>query len=421
MPKKIILIFILIILLLAGGIYYFFFYQSSPLSLIDTEETKTTGFSPINRASITTPRNTPISATSTDRSPNTFAQQTKLPALRHLSTTPIGGFMASSTASSTVVRFVDRGVGHIYESSSITDEIRKISNTTIPRVYESYWNKNLNTAVFRYMKDETDTISNFYAEIRPIKTSTSTFVTSNEINSEVKGKFISQDIKEMAVSPKKDRIFTLGVENGRGIGYVSGFDESKKTKIIDTPITQVSVEWPEENTVAITTKPSGVSSGYLYFLDIKKTSLKKILGGIIGLSTKVSPDAKKILFSSSNSRGFATNLYNTKDNSNQEMVFRTLADKCVWSRIRPNEIYCSVPVEIPKGVYPDDWYKGTVSFTDQIWHLDTTTGEVHLLANLLKISDELIDAIDLTLDPKENFLYFVNKRDLTLWSLDLND
>jgi len=53
--------------------------------------------------------------------------------------------------------------------------------------------------------------------------------------------------------------------------------------------------------------------------------------------------------------------------------------------------------------------------------LDTTTGEVHLLANLLNLADELIDATNLSLDPNENFLYFVNKRDLTLWSLDLNN
>src|SRR3989344_803076 len=418
MTKKIIFIFMLIILL-AGGVYYFFFYQSKPMSLTDTAEAPPTGFSPINRSSVATPKNTTPSATSTPRQ-NTVTEQARIPALRHLSTIPVGGFMASSTASSTVVRYVDRGVGHVYESSSIENEIKKISNTTIPRIYESYWNKNLNTAIFRYMKDETDTIANFYAEIRPIKTSTSTLETINEVNSEIKGKFISSDIKEIAVSPKKDRVFTFNIENGRGIGYISGFDESKKTKIIDIPITQVNIEWPEENTLAITTKSSGVSSGYLYLIDIKKPSLKKILGGITGLNAKVSHDAKKILFSSSNSKGFAMSIYNIKDSSTQEMVFRTTADKCVWSKIRPNELYCSIPVEFPAGMYPDDWYKGVISFADQIWQLDTTTGEVHLMANLLKISDELIDAVDLTLDPKEDYLFFVNKRDLTLWSLDLN-
>jgi hypothetical protein len=113
-------------------------------------------------------------------------------------------------------------------------------------------------------------------------------------------------------------------------------------------------------------------------------------------------------------------ILNTKDGVSQEVIFKTLSDKCIWSNLRKNEIYCAVPTEIPNAMYPDDWYRGNVSFVDQIWHLDTNTGEVHLLANLLTLSSKLIDATDLTLDPKEDNLYFINKRDLTLWALDLN-
>jgi hypothetical protein len=253
-----------------------------------------------------------------------------------------------------------------------------------------------------------------------VKTSTTTSASPDFIPNEIRGKFLSADIKEIAVSPKRDRIFTYNIENSRGIGYISGFDESKKTKVLDIPLTQVTVDWPEENTIVISTKPSGVSSGFVYLFDIKKSSLTKVLGGVTGVVAKVSPDAKKILFSSTKPTGIATSLYSLKDNSTQDVVFRTLADKCTWSRLRPAEVYCAVPAKFDSGVYPDDWYKGAVSFVDQVWHLDTTTGEVHLLANLLTLSNSLIDATNLTLDPKENFLYFVNKRDLTLWSLDLN-
>jgi hypothetical protein len=43
-----------------------------------------------------------------------------------------------------------------------------------------------------------------------------------------------------------------------------------------------------------------------------------------------------------------------------------------------------------------------------------------MLANPLVVSDVMIDAINLKLDPKENNLYFINKYDLSLWVLDLN-
>ncbi len=148
--------------------------------------------------------------------------------------------------------------------------------------------------------------------------------------------------------------------------------------------------------------------------------MKSVLGGIKGLTGKMSRDTNKLIYSYKVQNTFGTSLLNLKDNSSQETIFRTLSEKCVWSTLRKNELYCAVPTEIPDAVYPDDWYKGKVSFTDQIWYLDTNTGEVHLVANLIKLSNQLIDATNLMLDPKENTLYFINKRDLNLWALDLN-
>jgi hypothetical protein len=132
---------------------------------------------------------------------------TSLPKLRHLSATPIGGFMATTTASSTIARYIDRGSGHIFEASSLTGDLPEISNTTIPKVYESFWNKNASAAVLRYTKDGTEDITNLYAEIRPVKTNASS--TEATLPFEVKGKILSSSIKEIAVSPKGDRIFTF--------------------------------------------------------------------------------------------------------------------------------------------------------------------------------------------------------------------
>ncbi len=419
MSKKSISILAIILLLITGGIYYWFFYLNTQTVDVAVEPLKPVVFNPLNRQG-TPPQNTDRPKTTVKEEVTDTTTPTKIPLLRHLSESPIGGYMASSTASSTIVRYVDRGVGHIFESLSTNQNIDKISNTTIPRVYESVWNRNLSTTILRYMKDTSDVVVNFYAEIRKTSATTATDAVTVTTPYEIKGRFLSPAIKEIAVSPKADRIFTLNIENGVGVGYISNFDESKKIKIFDTPLTQVALQWPEENTLSITTKASGVSAGTLYFSDVKKGGLKKIIGGIMGLTTKTSMDARKVLFSLGGGR-VKTAIYNTKDYTTQEVVFKTLADKCVWSKIHIDSLYCAVPTEIPSGLYPDDWYKGTVSFVDQIWYLDSVTGEVRLLANLLNLSNDLIDATDLSLDPKENFLYFINKKDLTLWSLDLSN
>ncbi|NDB60926.1 hypothetical protein EB001_21145 [bacterium] len=337
-----------------------------------------------------------------------------MPKLRQISSAPVAGYIASSTASSSVVRFVDRGTGHVYEANNISESITKISNTTLPKIYEAYSNKNGTNFLFRYLKNDSDIVSNFYAELR--KTGTST----TETPFEIKGKFLSPDIKQVVVSPTGDKVFTWNIESGDGVGYISSFDEKTKIKVSNIPFTQVNIDWPENNTLIVSTKPSAIASSYVYSIDTKNGVYKSLISGIKGLSAKVSHDGLNILNSFKNNDSVITSILNIKNGSSQEVIFRTLADKCIWSNIKKDDVFCAVPTEIPDAVYPDDWYMGKVSFIDQIWHLNTTTGEVRLLANLLQLSNKAIDATDLSLDPKENTLYFINKEDLNLWALDLN-
>jgi hypothetical protein len=412
------LIFIILILLLGVAAYYWFFMRPAPA--VEEPTNEPVSFNPINRPG--TPQK-PGTTTSSSTTPTGISTRpnveipTKLPRLRQLSSTPVGGFTASTTASSTIVRYIDRGVGHVYEAKSDTGSIVKISNTTIPRVYESYWDKKARAFVARYVKDDAESVVNFSAELRPLSASSTS---GDGIRYEVKGRFLAPTIQEIAVSPKADRIFTFVVENGRGTGYFSGFDESKKTKIFEIPFTQVYIDWPLESTATIGTRPSGGSTGYFYQIGEKGGLLKKILGGIYGLSAKMSADGKKVIYSSARGQNLSTFIYNIADGSTQEAIFKTLADKCVWSKKYPSDVYCAVPTEFPRGTYPDDWYRGAMSFVDQIWRLDTLSGDVELVANLFNQSQSLIDATNLMLDSKENFLIFTNKKDLTLWSLELN-
>ncbi len=416
---KKILIILIILIIITAGIAFWLFTADTPTetNTDDTEPTLVQRFNPFNRSTVKTDEPIIKKATTT-KEEVPVENIVEMPILRRISQEPVAGYMASSTVDSTIVRYIDRGTGHIYEAKSDRESVEKISNTTIARVYEGYWNKNLDATILRYIKEGTDIVTNLYGKI---EVSTNTGSTTDRTPYQTKGRIISSSIKEVAVSPKGDRIFTFNLEDGTGIGYVSGFDESKKTKIWNTPITQVNISWPEENTLMATTKSSGYSYGYSYFIDIKTGMVKKMLGQIIGLSAKASPDAKNILFSAgSNAKNISSFIYNVKNNSSQSIIFKTLADKCVWSKLRVNEIYCAVPVEFPEGVYPDDWYKGNISFIDKIWYLNTDTGEVHLLADLLTLSKSLIDVTDIGLDTKEDFLYFINKNDLNLWSLDLN-
>lgn len=412
----------MIIVLMLSGAYYWYAVLMNPGVEKPNPQVSTnpiSGFSPLSNSNNNqggTGQQTNL-ATSTQQASSTEEVSIgyREPKLRQLSVTPIAGMaISSSTIDTTTVRYIDRGTGYVYEADNTSDTVIKLSNTTIPHIYEAYGNKWAKAFLIRYIKDQTDNISNFYAEIRPTGTSTS------QTPFELKGKFLSTDIRQVAVSPAGDKVFTWNVENGSGVGYVSSFDENTKVRVVTSPITQVTLDWPEINTAVLSTKASGVSSGYIYIVDLKTGVMKSVLGGLRGLTGKVSRDLSKVVYSTKTNANFSTSILNLKDGVTKAVIFKTLAEKCVWSNVRKNEAYCAVPTEIPTALYPDDWYKGSVSFIDQIWHINADSGEVHLMGDLLRESDELIDATNLVLDPNDDHLYFTNKRDLTLWVLDLN-
>jgi hypothetical protein len=360
-----------------------------------------------------------------------------LPTLRLLSNTPVGGYGASTTASTTIVRWVDRGRGNIYEAREDSLEAATISNTIVPKIFSSLWNKNLTAFIGSSLLDNSSPATTLYAELRARilpKTATSTATSSKNVTQapgtsivvdslqtpyELKGRNLPSDITTYAVSPKKDKVFFLANENGYGVGYTATFDGQSVTQIFSTPVTQANAEWPEDNTIAITTKGSASQNGYLYFVDPKKGVWNKILGPISGLSTRVSHDAKYVVASGSYTNSITTSIYAVSTGQNLDAVIHTLADKCVWGNFNKNMLYCAVPSQPTNGAYPDDWYKGTISMVDKIWQVNATSGEIHLVTSIVDQSDRVIDAFNLGLDPKDEYLFFMNKNDLSLWSFDL--
>jgi hypothetical protein len=94
-----------------------------------------------------------------------------------------------------------------------------------------------------------------------------------------------------------------------------------------------------------------------------------------------------------------------------------LAEKCVWSSLNKYVAYCAVPSNVPIGNYPDDWYQGNVSFVDNIYKIDLSLPSMQLLYSLP--TDQNIDATSPSLDQKENYIFFTNKNDYSLWGLKI--
>ena len=201
------------------------------------------------------------------------------------------------------------------------------------------------------------------------------------------------------------------------VGIIMNLADGKKTQIFNAEFTEWNSFWGSNKTVTLTTKPSGNVPGHMYALDTDKKTFTNILGNINGLTTQMSPDGKLVLVGNS---ALSLYVYRTDSKVYEQLGIETLPEKCVWNKTS-TDIYCAVPAFINNALYPDDWYRGEVSFSYHIWKINIATGNAEILADpLLVPGGEDIDGIKLALDASESYLFFVNKKDSYLWELELS-
>lgn len=441
---------IIIISLVLGGLFGFYFYLNHKAGGTLTGPSAGTskggffGFGSNNSdtKNIPPPPTPSNTSTTTIVVKNTIPQP--IPALRHLTKAPVAGMsfinkdiFATSTetvivpakgaastttaivrinakliGSSEVMRWIDRATGNIYETSSTTLVTTRISNTTIPKVYEAYFvgtkGKNI---LLRTLLDQTDVIETQYGTLQdatPTSTEQAIILSSLPLN-----------MVQTALSPDSSQLFSILPTNIRGI--VSKPDGTSRVNIFDSPFHEWLVTWPTAQNILLTTKPSATADGFAYVLNAKNRAVSKILGGKKGLTTLMSPDGASVLLSESAAGSVDLQLLDVKTGLIKDLFIRTLPEKCVWSKVEKSTVFCGVPQDLSYANYPDVWYQGLISLSDNLWKINTNTGESRQILQPLSIIDTPIDMVNPTLNNKEDYIMFENKSDLSLWSYKIFD
>jgi hypothetical protein len=343
---------------------------------------------------------------------NQNSNEQKRVKLSKISDTPVAGFIVFEKGSSTIVRYVEKGNGHIQEVNTASLEKKRVSNTTIPQIHEAIFSDKGEQVLLRYLKEGSDSIQTFSGKISPKATSTDEGI--------LIGAFLDEDIKQIAVSPDKLKIFTLSNYGGSSIGTISLFDGTKKSQIFQSSFTEWLPQWVTTDLISLNTKPSSSVFGFDYSITTKNSSLTKILGEKYGLTTLTSPDGNRVLFSENTEYGLPLSVLIKKTKVSYSFGLATLSEKCAWYQ-NNIDVYCAVPESTPRTAdgYPDSWYQGLVNFSDTIWKIDTESGATDQLINLRETSREPIDATLMQINQNGDTLVFVNKTDNSLWLLSL--
>lgn len=323
---------------------------------------------------------------------------------------PSGKAGGGLTEFTPALRYVNKTTGNVYQTFADKIDERIFSSTTIPKVYEAYFGNKGETVIMRYLKEGDQTIQTFVGAL-PKEDLGSDSVVANKLS----GSFLPENISNVSVSPDTLKMFYLFNIENNAVGIVFSAQDNAKTQIFDSSFTEWLSFWANTKTITVTTKPSANVPGYMYAINPDRKDFNKILGGINGLTTLTSPDGKMVLYGNNN---MSLYIFNTDTRESSLLGIKTLPEKCVWAPTN-DIVYCAVPKFISQGQYPDSWYQGEVSFSDEIWKVDIFSGNTTMLLDPVSISGEDIDAIKLALDENQNYLFFVNKKDSYLWKLEI--
>jgi len=398
--KKIVTLISILFVIVVGGIIGGYFYLTN---------TKTTTTSPSGVRSLSGDQSNNNVVIVDNKASSTPGQ---LPRLRQITQTPVAGYDFIDQGKGYVVWYVDRGNGNVFQTATNTLEITKITNTTIPKVYEAFIGKGGSNIILRLLGDNSETVQTFIGSLKN-QTSTSSEAQTKSLT----GIFLADDIKMLSLSPNKDSLFGITSSN-QGIGNFYSFS-GKSSNVFSHPIKNWVSQWVNTNTMAMTSAPSAKTQNISFLLNTKTGSLTKTLGPKNGLVVSSSPDALHLLFSENKANTLVFGVVDIKTNSETQLPNETIPDKCVWSKQNPALVYCGFPKTIPSGLYPDYWYQGKVFFDDTIGSFDTKTSRFTTNTDLKNESGVSIDATNLMLSKDSKYLLFTNKRDLTLWMLEL--
>lgn len=308
------------------------------------------------------------------------------------------------TADKKGVIYYSRSNGSVWQSDFDGSNLTQVSDVVLDNLVKILWSPDKNR-VISIFQDALENISKYFYSYETGK--------ALPLNKYISYIAWAPDSTKIAYQYQNE--FTdennISIANPDGSGY---------SVILKTRMKDLIVEWPKGTETFLREKPSGLVQSSLYSLNSLTRAFTKIISDIYGFSVKWSPDGNKILYSQTSPNGKDITIFTAdRGGSNQKTTkVSTLAEKCVWSQ-DSRVIFCAVPKNIEiAGILPDDFYKGTFLANDEFWKINITTGEkIKILEDSQMI--ETYDANDLFLSPEEGYLFFINKVNGLLYSIEL--
>lgn len=322
-----------------------------------------------------------------------------------IESSPVAGFVALTRGSTTSIRYAERATGHISEAKLPEIEKKRLTNETLPKIYEAYFRPDGTAVLYRTLHDG-DSVKNMSLAL------TAPRATSTEEFWKITMTLLRGTLDSFSVG-RGDTLFYV-IDDSHAV-VSSTFAGTGVKTLASGPISPWRTA-PWGTSALIFSKPSSRLPGYAY--TFAGSSLTKVLGPLNGLVVTPNPAGTHLLYSyvSGNTTSLAIA---TGSGTRSDFTPATLADKCVGSSAERGVFYCGAPQGGISESEPDNWYQGKTSFSDEVWRFDAGTEGAELILSPESSFGISLDIMKPALSPDERYLVFINKKDLSLWAIRL--
>ncbi len=313
-----------------------------------------------------------------------------------------GTSTASSTSSADVaVRYIERASGNMYEYRQQERAITRLTNRTIPGVFEAAWLLDGSRAYVRYVSNGTGNTTHIETYALPMSGD---------------GQLLARDLSQIFPDGTAS-VITLSSSDTGSIATRTDIGGIGGTTVFQTPLSRLFA-FATDRGMYVHTPASALAESYVFL--VRAGQFERIPAPAKGMTVLPSPNGKILLVSYINDSGaLQTGIIDPDTATLTKLPIATLTEKCVFTKDSLHA-YCGVPASAPEeGIIPDDWYQGAIGFRDRLWEIDFGSRLALFTADLPKLTDAPIDAVSLATDENQSVLFFINRNDGSLWAYEL--
>jgi dipeptidyl aminopeptidase/acylaminoacyl peptidase len=312
--------------------------------------------------------------------------------LRQLTTRPVAGAAFLQDGN---VWYAERGTGYLYAIDLASGDERQLTATTHEKVIDAQFSPSGNAVVFT-----TETSSG-------VRTSIETVTKDDEGQTTLTTLTSALGVDNAVFSNDGSAVlYTTKTSTGADM-YSYDLDTRDDALLLSLPFSSAVISRGSSLYVAV--KAAAALPGYVY--RVVNGGLEHLRDGGLGLTAFGYQGGFETTENTDN--GIRATAF---EDTTYKLPLPLLPEKCASLANATSTLICASPMAWPDdAVFPDDWYKGTVSLTDLLWRVNIHDGEAALLVDPTKNTGRSLDVMRIVENTDGTQFLLINKNDNTLW------